>query len=108
MEVALPEARYARELCLDGRLRPQEWIAQRRLHPCPSHSSRFTGGSEGELAMGAWPDLTEYHEAVQHPPKAFADPGLKAVTLELDRFGMPKDRKSTRLNSSHVSISYAV
>src|SRR5439155_6940632 len=28
--------------------------------------------------------------AVQHPPKAFADPGLKVVTLELDRFGMPK------------------
>jgi len=40
--------------------------------------------------MRAWPDLTEYHEAVQHPPKAFADPGLKGVTLELDRFGMPK------------------
>jgi hypothetical protein len=40
--------------------------------------------------MGAWPDLTEYHEAVQHPPKAFADPGLKAVALELDQFGMPK------------------
>jgi hypothetical protein len=40
--------------------------------------------------MRAWPDLTEYHEAVQHPSKAFADPGLKAVTLELDRFGMPK------------------
>jgi len=40
--------------------------------------------------MGAWPDLTEYHEAVQHPQNAFADPGLKAVTLELDRFGMPK------------------
>src|SRR5438046_5791971 len=40
--------------------------------------------------MGAWPDLTEYHEAVQHPQKAFADPGLKAVTLELDQFGMPK------------------
>jgi hypothetical protein len=40
--------------------------------------------------MGAWPDLTEYHEAVQHPQRAFADPGLKAVSLELDRFGMPK------------------
>src|SRR6266516_3497498 len=40
--------------------------------------------------MRAWPDLTEYQEAVQHPPNAFADPGLKAVTLELDRFGMPK------------------
>jgi hypothetical protein len=40
--------------------------------------------------MKAWPDLTEYHEAVQHPQRAFADPGLKAVALELDRFGMPK------------------
>ncbi|HKA60759.1 MAG TPA: hypothetical protein VKD28_19245 [Gemmatimonadales bacterium] len=40
--------------------------------------------------MGAWPDLTEYHEAVQHPAKAFADAGLRVVTLELDRFGMPK------------------
>ena len=40
--------------------------------------------------MKAWPDLTEYHEAVQHPQKAFADTGLKAVALELDRFGMPK------------------
>src|SRR5919108_2752571 len=40
--------------------------------------------------MAAWPDLTEYHEAVQHPAKAFADPGLNAVTLELDQFGMPK------------------
>jgi hypothetical protein len=40
--------------------------------------------------MGAWPDLTEYHEAVQHPQKAFADPGLRAVAIALDRFGMPK------------------
>jgi hypothetical protein len=40
--------------------------------------------------MGAWPDLTEYHEAVQHPQKAFADRGLQGVTLELDQFGMPK------------------
>src|SRR2546426_333969 len=40
--------------------------------------------------MAAWPDLTEYHEAVQHPQRAFADPGLKVVNLELDRFGMPK------------------
>jgi hypothetical protein len=40
--------------------------------------------------MAAWPDLTEYHEAVQHPQRAFADSGLKAVTLEQDQFGMPK------------------
>src|SRR5260370_21419155 len=38
----------------------------------------------------AWPDMTEHEESVQHPPKGFADLGLKAVTLELDRFGMPK------------------
>ena len=40
--------------------------------------------------MGAWPDLTEYHEAVQHPLQAFADQGLKKASIELDRFGMPK------------------
>ena len=32
--------------------------------------------------MGAWPDLTEYHEVVQHPQKAFADPGLKVRSEE--------------------------
>src|SRR5256885_13351405 len=90
MEVAVPEARYARELCRDGRLRSQKRIAQRRLHPCPCHSSRFTGRSEGELAMPAWPDLTEYHEAGQHPPKAFAPPGLKAVPLQPHPVRMPK------------------
>ena len=40
--------------------------------------------------MSAWPDLTEYHEAVQHPGKAFADSALKVSALEQDRFGMPK------------------
>src|SRR5919109_523378 len=40
--------------------------------------------------MGAWPDLTEYHEALQHPQKAFADSGLQKVSIELDQFGMPK------------------
>ncbi len=37
-----------------------------------------------------WPDLTEYHEAIQHPSQAFSDAGLKATAIELDRFGMPK------------------
>src|SRR5256885_15130857 len=90
MELALPEARYARELCRNGRLRPQKRIAQRRLYPCPYHSSRFTGRSEGALAMGAWPDLTEYHEADQQAQRAFALPGLKMVTLDHDRFGIAK------------------
>jgi len=40
--------------------------------------------------MATWPDLTEYHEALQHPAKSFADAGLKQAKIELDRFGMPK------------------
>lgn len=40
--------------------------------------------------MAVWPDLTEYHEAVQYPARAFQDPTLKGSKLELDRFGMPK------------------
>src|SRR5690242_20762871 len=33
---------------------------------------------------------------------------LQAVDLRIYFFGMIQDRKSTRLNSSHMSISYAV
>src|SRR6266852_2202494 len=40
--------------------------------------------------VATWPDLTEYHEALQHPAKSFADAGLKQAKIELDRFGMPK------------------
>src|SRR3954465_6471525 len=40
--------------------------------------------------MAAWPDLTEFHEAVQYPARAFKDPLLQKSKLELDRFGMPK------------------
>src|SRR5437667_53761 len=54
--------------------------------------------------MGAWPDLTEYHEAVQHPPRAFADPGLKVVALELDRFGMPKPATLEALRAKWVTL----
>ena len=40
--------------------------------------------------MGSWPDLTDYHGAVQHPKQAFSDAALKEAVLEHDRFGMPK------------------
>src|SRR5437773_1211493 len=54
--------------------------------------------------MGAWPDLTEYHEAVQHPPRAFADPGFKVVALELDRFGMPNPASLEALRAKWVTL----
>src|SRR5690625_7290327 len=44
------------------------------------------------------PDLGQLVQAAQHP----------GVVLEADRAEEALDRKSTRLNSSHVAISYAV
>src|SRR5690349_25025076 len=42
-----------------------------------------------------------------HPWRA-DDAGAQRATRELGRGGAERDRKSTRLNSSHVEISYAV
>ena len=44
----------------------------------------------------AWPDLTEYHEAVQYPARAFSDPTLQKSKLELDRFGFVAQVLATR------------
>jgi hypothetical protein len=40
--------------------------------------------------MATWPDLTEYHEALQYPERSLGDPELKKAQIEKDRFGMPK------------------
>ena len=40
--------------------------------------------------MATWPDLTEYHEALQSPQRSFGDPGLQKAQIDKDRFGMPK------------------
>ena len=40
--------------------------------------------------MATWPDLTEYHEALQYPQRSLGDPGLQKAQIEKDRFGMPK------------------
>src|SRR5699024_12153790 len=45
-------------------------------------------------------------EPVENPVQLHETKG--AVTFEQVDFGYGEDRKSTRLNSSHVSISYAV
>jgi len=40
--------------------------------------------------MATWPDLTEYHEALQFPQRSLGDPELQKAQIEKDRFGMPK------------------
>src|SRR5207248_7782528 len=40
--------------------------------------------------MATWPDLTEYHEALQYPERSLGDHGLQKAQIEKDRFGMPK------------------
>ena len=40
--------------------------------------------------MATWPDLTEYHEALQHPQRSLGDSELQRAQIEKDRFGMPK------------------
>jgi hypothetical protein len=40
--------------------------------------------------MATWPDLTEYHEALQYPERSLGDPELQKAQIEKDRFGMPK------------------
>src|SRR5439155_6946126 len=43
-----------------------------------------------------------------HPPSAWRPPGCRASGGPPRARAWPRDRKSTRLNSSHVAISYAV
>ena len=40
--------------------------------------------------MATWPDLTDYHEALQFPQRSLSDPELQKAQIEKDRFGMPK------------------
>src|SRR5699024_12630195 len=68
-----------------------------------------------DKGTGTWLTMTvSVHESMKYsvdyeydsePDPRFAV-SAQAYLQELERF--PRDRKSTRLNSSHVSISYAV
>ena len=40
--------------------------------------------------MATWPDLTDYHEALQSPQRSLGDPDLQKAQIDKDRFGMPK------------------
>src|SRR3712207_7666520 len=57
-------------------------------------------------AAGAMPAQARQAEALRHHP--LSGEGRVAMDEERHRRGAPIDRKSTRLNSSHANISYAV
>src|SRR5690348_17807848 len=76
----------------------------------------LNGAVVEQPARAEWSDvaggsrLQQYRlrDLVQVLGKAKDDSRVKAVALDLDGFTGGGDRKSTRLNSSHPSISYAV
>src|SRR5690606_41164856 len=62
--------------------------------------------SEGVVDAG---EPVEHRVAGDEPvPPAHSEPVEGAAGMELNERGALLDRKSTRLNSSHVKISYAV
>src|SRR6266536_3652496 len=54
-----------------------------------------------------WTDLVQAHLASRHAGTWLTDADLRALTKG-GRYCLHRDRKSTRLNSSHEWISYAV
>src|SRR3712207_7766929 len=70
------------------------------------------GGSVGGVATGATTPTTTTpppaKSAPQPTPKPDAKPTVKVEASQITSPATPSDRKSTRLNSSHANISYAV
>src|SRR3712207_8781613 len=63
------------------------------------YTTLFRSAGRPEIRREAAPDLRRCHEGPRH-----LDQGSRGVR----RGARPGDRKSTRLNSSHANISYAV
>src|SRR5438034_3852548 len=70
----------------------------------------YHGG--GEMISRVWDDHATYnkipHKFEAGTPNVEGAVGLAAAIGYLERIGRERDRKSTRLNSSHTVISYAV
>src|SRR3712207_7261457 len=64
-----------------------------------AHAGRAGGADRGARDQGA----ATHGLAARGHPAGLGEPGPEAL-----RIGPPGDRKSTRLNSSHANISYAV
>src|SRR5206468_10287745 len=84
-------------------------------HPRPLHSFPTRRSSDLRAAHNDISLVKGYHTARSEAEKAFGNPGLyieKFIEnphhIEIQILGAGGDRKSTRLNSSHDQISYAV
>src|SRR5690606_40792971 len=78
-------------------------VVGRAEHGRTSHEGVRTGRMDDT-------DVVDFHAAVDFQTDGLAaglDPGVDA-TAGFPQFLQRRDRKSTRLNSSHVKISYAV
>src|SRR3712207_7738149 len=66
------------------------------------------GAEERPLHRGVQVRLGEERRVVQRHHDRAARPERQRVVRGVDDVGLDLDRKSTRLNSSHANISYAV
>src|SRR5438874_7653446 len=64
--------------------------------------------SLGEPGWDIWSDAAQHHVLLQELSSRVALYDSDAAEIMRIEQGIPRDRKSTRLNSSHVEISYAV
>src|SRR5439155_7713901 len=86
--------------------------APRDLHSFPTRRSSDLRADEVRVGLSA-PALGRHEAAGRHRPRAGQPAAHLADGRAVRRAGRPDplpdaDRKSTRLNSSHVAISYAV
>src|SRR5262249_30658129 len=93
-----------------ARQHPAEGKNARRIRAF--RQGRARGGSHetrrhhaARIVVGAampYPQITEYHEAVQHPQLAFVDPELKQGTVAENNLGLPM------VMSGGFALTYAV
>src|SRR5690625_6872026 len=76
------------------------------INPCDFHS--FPTRRSSDLSQWPAPNLATFADRYEENPNVVDTEDYLEESIIHGRPGTPIDRKSTRLNSSHVAISYAV
>src|SRR3712207_4113131 len=93
---------------VEGGLDALAELVEARLPLVPRYRQRVVP-VPGHLANPVWADDPDFDVAYHVRRSAVPRPGTQAQLLDLvSRVTSRPDRKSTRLNSSHANISYAV